>query len=463
MKQSLHSSGVESTDISWEEDRRYRFDLKKLNQSFHDSVPSLKFLEWSISKVEKGFCETILPINVPSSNQYITHQAALCLLSADYTGGIALATLFNKIPIIGFHATDSDYGIYMWGGKASIKWYAPSCKDLVCRARIDENKKQYLFKRVLAGKKIVTTVDIFMYNDDKLIAKSEFTYWVQDTNSLRRDAFDINKIDILYDHKTKTTAKLVAGLRALESEKLQEKRRFVDDNAYEFAQKHGITLARRFNLITPQLQDMVSIRTWHLDKTLRDYCIRYNNKINIVNIGSGYDTRALRLDLSNTNIFDLDLPIMLRDRKLFFENKKVITNHVAIDLRSHDIAEILRDNKNFDLKKPTFFIWEGGSMYFSQEVDKIIGSISSLMNSDSMLWMDYVTQDSVRGLTNIMDVARFIENMKKMGEPFINGFNNIGEYANRFGLKVDSNLKSIEYSESKDLIYDHYRICTLVK
>jgi methyltransferase (TIGR00027 family) len=448
---------------NWEEDKNERFNLDKLNKSFHESVPCLEFFDWKITKVERGFCEAILPINVASSNQYITHQAAIMLLSADYTGGIALATLFHKIPIIGFHATSSDYGVYMWGGKSNIKWYAPSCDDLRCVATIDENKREFLTKRVLTGKKIVTTIDIFMYNGDKLVAKSEFTYWIQDTNSLRKDAFDIEKIDILYDHKTKTTAKLVCGLRALESEKPEKYQRFKDEYASKYAQKHGITLARRFNIITPQLQDMLSIRTWHLDEALKRFS-NLHDQINIVNIGSGYDTRALRLNLKNAKFYDLDLPIVLRDRSIF--NKKysnIKTYQIPIDLRNHNLEEIIRKNEDLDLSKPTFFIWEGGTMYFIEEIEKTFDSLSKLMDERSEFWFDYISKDSVDGKTNISDVERFIDNMKKMGEPFINGFNNLDSFAKNFGLSVKTNDSSSKFTENKDSIYNHYKICVLKK
>ena len=73
-------------------------------------MPVLSFLKWRISKIERGFTQTILPLNVESSNQYITQQAALMLLAADYTGGIALCTLFNEIPVMGFHPMQSDFG-----------------------------------------------------------------------------------------------------------------------------------------------------------------------------------------------------------------------------------------------------------------------------------------------------------------------------------------------------------------
>jgi hypothetical protein len=69
---------------------------------------SLKFLNWTIEEIARGYAVTRLPLNVESSNQYITQQAALMLLAADYTGGIALSTLFKDAPVIGFHPQRTD-------------------------------------------------------------------------------------------------------------------------------------------------------------------------------------------------------------------------------------------------------------------------------------------------------------------------------------------------------------------
>jgi hypothetical protein len=102
------------TPETWEEDRQKRFLIEPLTALFHRAVPSLCFLNWRIYRIERGFAETCLPLNVASSNQFITQQAALMLLSADYTGGIALSTLFRGVPVIGFHAQDDDYGAYIW-------------------------------------------------------------------------------------------------------------------------------------------------------------------------------------------------------------------------------------------------------------------------------------------------------------------------------------------------------------
>jgi hypothetical protein len=109
---------LNSTD-AWDQDSAERFNLPLLNQSFRESVPVLEFLDWSILDVRRGYAETKLPLNANSSNQYVTHQAALQLLAADYTGGLALASLFHMGRVIGFWESKDDKGIYMWGRKSN--------------------------------------------------------------------------------------------------------------------------------------------------------------------------------------------------------------------------------------------------------------------------------------------------------------------------------------------------------
>jgi hypothetical protein len=111
---------------TWDADRKARFEIAPAIELFHRSVPALRFLDWSIEEIGRGFAVTRLPLNVQSSNQYITQQAALMLLAADYTGGIALCTLFRNAPVIGFHPQLTDYGAYLWGAAANIKWLRPS-------------------------------------------------------------------------------------------------------------------------------------------------------------------------------------------------------------------------------------------------------------------------------------------------------------------------------------------------
>ena len=88
-KKLISSNFILSSADAWNVDKEKRFNLEKLNASFRESVPILNFLDWKITSIERGYTETVLPLNVQSSNQHITHQAALMLLSADYNGGLA--------------------------------------------------------------------------------------------------------------------------------------------------------------------------------------------------------------------------------------------------------------------------------------------------------------------------------------------------------------------------------------
>ncbi|MBM3163604.1 MAG: SAM-dependent methyltransferase [Chlorobi bacterium] len=446
---------------AWEQDRKERFNLEALTESFHESVPVLDFLDWRITAVERGYTETVLPLNPNSSNQYITHQAALMLLAADYTGGIALASLFHMIPIIGFVPSVDDNAAYMWGAKATIQWFAPSCHNLTCRAAIDRSKWEMLAKRYAESNKVITTIPVMMYNGEKLVAQADFTYWAQDLKGMKRNAFDVQRINVLYEHKTKTTAKLIVGLRAMEQEKSVGERRFDDPYAFMLAGRQGLTLARRFSMDTPYLQNMVAARTMHLDKSITLFA-EGKAAFNVVNIGAGYDSRFWRLNFENAVIYDLDLPVMLNERRRTFDySKKSLIRNIDIDLTLQPIDKVL-DQSDFDATLPSFFIWEGGSMYFQPgEIDFILGSIAKLTVPDSRIWFDYVSEDLVADITGLKPAEDFMRNMRKMGEPFINGYNNTNALAAGYGLAVEEISSSGTVLGIGEAIYNHYSFCIL--
>lgn len=182
---------------------------------------------------------------------------------------------------------------------------------------------------------------------------------------------------------------------------------------------------------------MVSLRTKHLDKAITNYVLG-KQRVNIVNIGSGYDSRFWRLEIANADIYEMDLPIMLKERKKIFnyQSKKHI-QCVPIDLISQDLDKILLEPEvNFNQNFPTFFIWEGGSMYFDEkELNRIFSSISKMMSKDCYFWLDYVSSESINNETGIKAIEDFMTNMAKMGEPFINGFSDINSFAKKFNLR----------------------------
>jgi methyltransferase (TIGR00027 family) len=466
-EQSALPAIVSTTDMArdWGADRECRLEPVRLTELFQTAIPVLRHLDWRVTDTDRGFCESILPLNVESSNQHIAHQAALILLAADYTGGVALGSLLYEIPVVGIHPQKSDYGAYLWGAKADIKWIRPSSGDLICSARIQLDRREIILRRFLQGKRVLETVHVEMRNEDELVAEANVTYWVQDTQALRRNSLDENKIHVLYDYRHKTSAKLIAGLRALEQERPLNERLFEDSHSASFAGKHGLILARRFGQVAPQLQPMIAARTKHLDFLLEKFS--RSGPCQVVNIGVGLDTRTFRVPLpAASTVFDLDLPSMLRRRREVLNevqgDNAPARIELPIDLREDDLSDVVLRTGLFDSSIPALVIWEGGSMYFERaNVEKILAAVGKLLScSTSRLWMDYVNPLVFDGTSGLLVVDRFTEAMQCLGEPFINGFNDVGANLASCSLMLESDVASDIFVPDNDPVFNLYRFCT---
>ncbi|NTW10356.1 MAG: class I SAM-dependent methyltransferase [Chlorobiaceae bacterium] len=278
---------------------------------------------------------------------------------------------------------------------------------------------------------------------------------------MKKNAFDVERINVLYEHKTKTTAKLIVGLRAMEQEKPPGQRRFDDPYAFMLAGKQGFTLAKRFSNDTPYLQNMVAARTIHLDKAVKSFALD-KEKFNVVNIGTGYDSRFWRLHFENAKVYELDLPIILNERKRTFDySKKNSIRNVEIDITLQSLEEVLL-NEGLDRSLPAMFIWEGGSMYFgSKETDFILSSLSKLMAQGSRFWFDFVSEKLVDDTTGVREAEDFMRNMRKMGEPFIKGYGDPGTLAAKHGLLVEENTCSGKVLDLEEETYNHYSFCIM--
>lgn len=310
----------------------------------------------------------------------------------------------------------------------------------------------------------MVTVPIDMWNKDNLVARANITYFVQDTYSLRKNAFDKDKVHVLFDHRQKTSARMIAGLRAMEQDRPEDTRLFSDPYANAVAGTHGRILAQRICLVAPQTQLMVSSRTRHLDKTIESF--HQGRPCQMVNIGVGLDTRFFRLELpKGSRLYELDLPLMLEVRATqmatLAANSSIHRIRVPIDLRAHDVSEQLRRSDAFDTSMQTFIIWEGGSMYFDKDdTARILRSIAKiLIHPFSKFWMDYVHQSVVDGNSGIDVVDRFTDAMRCMGEPFINGFTDIREQLLDCGLVVERDEASDIFVKTSDPVFRLYRFC----
>lgn len=450
-------------EISWEEDQQARMDPELVTTLLREQVPVLDFVQWRVTATEPGAASSVLPLNTQSTNQHFTHQAAFFVLSADYTGGTALASLLTGWPVVGVHPVVSPQSASLWLLKVEIKYLRPSVADLTVTAVIDEEVRSRIQQRFLSGKPVIETITMECRNGETVVAVATATYFARQSDKLRTEGISTDRVNALYELKLTSSAEMIAGVRARESGKL-----FDDPYAHDMAGQHGVAIANRFCERTPQLGGMVAARTRHLDDALRNF-FRAGGR-QVVNAGVGWDMRAFRLDLpAGVTFYELDFPTTLDERRRRLnhqgidERPGVTRLQTPIDLRTMPLAKSLEGQ--VDLDQPVFLVWEGMSMYFSEEEVRAIldGMRPLLCHRDSLLWVDLVDRDPVEAPERFpASVQQFMRGMRILGEPFTFGVDSAEAFLHSAGLRCLEAVKSDAYlADQDDPVYAVYQFCVV--
>lgn len=108
----------------------------------------------------------------------------------------------------------------------------------------------------------------------------------------------------------------------------------------------------------------------------------------VVNLGVGYDDRALRFRHPGVRFFDLDLPDIVADKARRLDAMDTDTTHVtlaAVDLATGDVAEVLA-RAGHDAQQPTLFIAEHLVLFLEPgDVGRLLAGISGRAASGSTL------------------------------------------------------------------------------
>ncbi len=138
-------------------------------------------------------------------------------------------------------------------------------------------------------------------------------------------------------------------------------------------------------------------RTAYFDACFKHALLDPENE-QIVILGAGYDTRAIRFNAINstTAIFEVDIPTTQKN-KLELLNRAGIpipgcVKCVAMNFKTDTFADVLVQS-GFKVNKKTLFVWEGVSYYLdAQAVGNTLQFIKSCSASGSALCFDYMTQ-----------------------------------------------------------------------
>jgi len=225
--------------------------------------------------------------------------------------------------------------------------------------------------------------------------------------------------------------------------------------------------AGRMYVRFPPVKDMVIVRTKYLDDTLDKQLASEFKQVLI--LGAGLDTRAVRKQARGVTYFEIDDPATLALKRRCYAEQgidvpvKLIPGNYVTD----GMIDLLRQN-GFDFTLPTYIIWEGNTMYLPLEsVKQTIADLRQHIRRFRISF-DYMTDAVITKTTGDAGVTTLVESFAAMGAPWLTGFRNIQTLARESSLTLLENFKTLELSQQywrertlTSAIFEHYRLCTM--
>ncbi len=441
------------------------YEPERVTRLIGDAVPAFRSAGIRFEDVSAGACVGLLPLNEASTNQHGTHQATIVGLAGDYVGGLALASLFPEQHVMGIHPVHSPDSQLLWLASFELKFLKPSCSDLRVSTQVPAEIVDGVRSRFAAGEAQFVPLDL-SFDDDagEPVAKGRFVYF------LRHSAFVAPRANksagTLFTHISKSSARLVASMRAREADRPAPL--FDDPYSAAMAGPHGKLIGDRLLAVLPELQPMVAARTRHLDDCLRAAVAGGVGQI--VLVGSGLDCRPARLTTQHPDLkwFELDLPHMLEERSRAIEKANLPhwrRYEVPFNLLVDDPAVALRQVEAFDAGAPAFVTYEGCSMYFAAaDAARIFAGLAALVraHSRSRMWFDFVSSRVAAGGPGVDGpIGQFLGEMARLGEPFVFGLDQPGALASGHGLSVECEVESGALAPNPSPIFSEYRFALL--
>jgi len=261
------------------------------------------------------------------------------------------------------------------------------------------------------------------------------------------------------------TAFVVAQFRAEENDEPAPLYR--DPIVELFLSEESRLAAKRVAEDFPPVKDLVKIRTKYFDDTLEKH-LRSNVR-QVVILGSGLDTRAVRKAVPGVTYYEIDDAETLNVKRARYEDLgldlglKLIPGNYVDD----GLIDLLERN-GFDFDAPTYGIWEGNTMYLP--LDRMKWVLTELRAHVRRLRIsfDYMEEAVVSKTTGDPGITKLVESFANMGAPWLSGISDIGRLANELGLSLVENFRTAElhraYRPGRQItspIFHFYSVCTV--
>jgi methyltransferase (TIGR00027 family) len=191
----------------------------------------------------------------------------------------------------------------------------------------------------------------------------------------------------------------------------------------------------------------------------------------VIILGAGFDTRALRLDFLNTiRVIEIDHPdtsnFKVKKLKEFLGKLPSNVYYYQIDFNKQSLDDLASRN-NFNLSIPTTIIWEGVTNYLTQQsVDETFKFVKKLAKGSYIIFT-YVNKHVLEHPQSFIGTEKLFKTLGKSDERWTFGFNpeELSGYLIKFRLIMIKDIGASEYRnkympDRKELLkgYEFYRV-----
>jgi methyltransferase (TIGR00027 family) len=216
----------------------------------------------------------------------------------------------------------------------------------------------------------------------------------------------------------------------------------------------------------PLVKELVKLRTRYLDDTL-DRQIAAGCR-QVVVLGAGLDTRAIRKSAPGVAYFEIDdaATLTLKQARLDEHGVRANVRFISGNYVTDGMIGLLLEN-GFDPDLQTYVIWEGNTMYLPLGSDKAIMEQLRDNLKTFHLSFDYFAEAMIAKTTGASGLTRMAENFESMNAPWITGFDDIDVLANEVQLRVIDNFttgdlhRAYRPAAQTPVFGPFYSICTL--
>lgn len=258
------------------------------------------------------------------------------------------------------------------------------------------------------------------------------------------------------------TAQYMALFRALESNRASGKRLFNDPYAMLFL-TNGFKRVVRFagiplfkSIIQQKIRKRIPggyssgvARTRYIDDLLQQ-TIQQGAK-QVIILGAGYDTRALRLDfLQDVPVIEIDHPNTAKDKVGLLQQAlgKLPANvrYYQIDFNEQHLDD-LAAQRHLNLSIPTTIIWEGVTNYLSEQAIDSTFSFASKLPPGSHIIFTYVHSLIFDDPKAFYGAEKLLNDLAEIEEHWTFGFDpdELPAYLQRYQYTLVEDLGATEY------------------